>query len=76
MWLMNGMNIIGSSAIGASPGSTMHAVATGDFNADGHADILWHGDDGTPAMWLMNGMNVIGSNVIGSNPGADWHIIA
>jgi hypothetical protein len=54
----------------------MHAVATGDFNNDHHSDILWHGDDGTPAMWLMNGMSIASQGVIGFNPGSDWHIVA
>jgi hypothetical protein len=76
MWLMNGMNIISEGVIGRNPGSTMHAVATGDFNNDHHSDILWHADDGTAAMWLMNGLNVTSEGVLGFNPGADWHIVA
>ncbi len=26
-----------------------------DFNADGHADIAWHDDNGETSMWLMRG---------------------
>ena len=52
----------------ANPGPSWHIVGTGDFNADGHADILWQNDNGTPAIWLMNGLNFIGGGGI-PNPG-------
>jgi hypothetical protein len=53
----------------------MHAIATGDFDGNGKDDILWQGNDGTPAMWLMNGMSIANQSLIGFNPGADWHIV-
>ena len=50
---------------------------TGDYNGDGLSDILWQGDDGTPAIWFMNGMNFLGGAAAGSfDPGHDWHVIA
>jgi hypothetical protein len=39
---MNGAAMIGGGSLG-NPGASWHAVATGDFNGDGFADILWHG---------------------------------
>ena len=48
--------------------------ATGDFNGDGFADILWQNDDGSVAVWEMNGTNLIGSGVVG-NPGPSWHAV-
>ena len=45
----------------------------GDFNADGHSDILWQNANGTPGVWLMNGTNVAayGPGLANSDPA--WH---
>ena len=64
---MNGTNVIGSSSLG-NPGPSWHAVGTGDFNADGHADILWQNDDGEVDIWKMNGTTIVASGSVG-NPG-------
>ena len=45
----------------------------GDFNRDGHSDILWHSDSGGVALWEMNGPQLQLSTLIGS-VGTDWHI--
>jgi ELWxxDGT repeat protein len=37
IWELNGANVIGSLG---NPGPTWHTVSTGDFNGDGHSDIL------------------------------------
>jgi len=50
---MNGTSIISGANVGSNPGAARHAVGTGDFNADGKADIIWQNTDGTPAVWLM-----------------------
>ena len=58
-------------------GRAGHIEGTGDFNGDGKSDILWQGDDGTPAVWFMDGMNFLSGGAAGSfNPGHDWHVIA
>jgi hypothetical protein len=40
IWEMNGTSVIGENLVGANPGPSWHAIATGDFNSDGYADIL------------------------------------
>jgi hypothetical protein len=59
-------------AVGANPGPSWQEVGTGDFNGDGHSDILWQNTNGQVAIWEMNGTNVIGMAVVGANPGPSW----
>jgi len=66
--------VIDSGSIG-NPGSSWHVNATGDFNGDGFADILWQNDDGSVGIWEMNGTNIIGGGIIATNPGPSWHVI-
>src|SRR5262249_54837612 len=47
---------------------------TGDFNTDGHADLLWQNTSGQGYIWEMNGTSVIGTGDLG-NPGSSWHAI-
>ena len=58
----------------SNPGPSWQIKATGDFNGDGHSDILWQNTDGTPAIWLMNGTNLIGAAAL-PNPGPSWHVV-
>jgi hypothetical protein len=46
---MNGANVIGGGVLG-NPGPSWHVAGTGDFNGDGHADILWQNADGSVAI--------------------------
>jgi hypothetical protein len=55
---------------------TLASRVTNDFDGDGHADLLWQNDDGTPAVWLMNGLNLSSGANVGFNPGPAWHVIA
>ena len=50
-------------------------VGTGDFNDDGHSDILWQNASGQAAIWEMNGTNVISETAVGANPGPSWKVI-
>jgi len=44
-------------------------VGTGDFNADGRADIVWSNDlTGQRAVWLLNGRNVRGVTMFNHAP--------
>jgi ELWxxDGT repeat protein len=60
IWLMNGTTITSSGSITANgaavtPDASWHIVEIGDFNRDGHSDILWRNDNGAVSEWLMNG---------------------
>ena len=58
---MNGTNVIGGGCtVGPNPGPSWKVIGTGDFNDDGHSDILWQNTNGQAAIWEMNGTNVIG----------------
>ena len=70
---MNGTNLTGSDAV-ADPGPTWSAIGTGDFNGDGHADILLQKTDGSIAVWEMNGTSLTSSAVV-ADPGPTWSAI-
>src|SRR5262249_58280563 len=40
IWLINGTTPTAEPII-ANPGPNWHVITAGDFNGDGHADILW-----------------------------------
>jgi hypothetical protein len=63
--------------LAANPGPTWKAVGTGDFNGDGHSDILFQNTNGQAAIWDMNGLTQIagGASLVGPNPGAAWRAI-
>ena len=61
--------------VGANPGPSWKAIGTGDFNGDGHSDILWQNANGQVAIWEMNGTNVIGGGTVSANPGPSWKAI-
>jgi hypothetical protein len=53
--------------VGAAPGPSWKAIGTGDFNDDGHSDILWQNTStGQVSIWEMNGTNVIGNQLVGT----------
>ena len=68
---MNGTNVIGGGAVGPNPGPSWKAIGTGDFNDDGHSDILWQNTNGQAAIWEMNGTNVIGGGARGPQSRAE-----
>jgi ELWxxDGT repeat protein len=41
IWNMNESALVGGGAVTPNPGRIWRAVGTGDFNDDGHSDILW-----------------------------------
>ena len=66
---MNGTNVIGGGTVGANPGPSWKVVGTGDFNGDGHSDILCQNTNGQAAIWEMNGTNIIGGGTVAPIPG-------
>jgi hypothetical protein len=79
-WLMHGLNY--SDGVLLTPSSVddtnWRIVATGDFNGDGQADLIWRNQvTGTMAAWLMNGTAVGDSVFITPDTVADtnWKIV-
>jgi hypothetical protein len=72
---MNGATLIGGGAVSPNPGQNWKAIGAGDFNHDGHSDIVWQNTTGQVATWEMNGGNLIGGGTVSTNPGSSWHAI-
>jgi hypothetical protein len=81
LWMMDGDNntadVIAKAGPHASGGlAGWHVKGSGDFDGDGHADIIFQHDNGLAAMWLMDGnANTTFVGAVGPfNPGAEWQI--
>ncbi len=81
LWRMNGITM--QSGDPFSPGQVMDLnwkiVGTGDFNGDGHPDLLWHHQtQGLLALWVMNGLNQVSATSLSPDRVADtnWRIAA
>jgi uncharacterized repeat protein (TIGR03803 family) len=76
IWDMNGTTRIGGGPVSANPGPTWRAVGFGDFDADGHSDILWqNASTGLVSIWEMNGATRTGGGPLTPNPGPSWQTI-
>jgi mono/diheme cytochrome c family protein len=82
IWLMDGTTVLsGGSIFGTQPAGARWVVThTGDFDADGRADLVWRfvssdGANGTVAIWLMDGLNLVsGSSILAG--GGGWSVMA
>ena len=55
--------------------SAWHVVGVGDFNGDGHADLLWQGPTGSVVVWFNNGSTPATGRYVYSGASA-WRIVA
>lgn len=75
IWFLNGTTVSSSASLGAVSTVTWPAtsMATGDFNGDGRADILWRSNGGALAIWLLNGAAISASGNLGTVP-TNWTV--
>jgi hypothetical protein len=73
IWLMNGTSVISQTSL-PDPPVQWRIVGSGDFNADGNADILWINTvSNQPAIWEMNGTSIISAVGLVAPP-SSWRI--
>jgi hypothetical protein len=75
---LNGTTPIGGGLITNNPfGPGWDVVGTGDFNGDGHTDLVWqHEGDGLTEIQFLNGTTAIGGGTIANNPlGPGWNVV-
>jgi len=77
VWVSTFGFTIGSvaGALGPIPGRPGRRSEPGDFDHDGHSDILWQNASGQAAVWDMNRNSVIGGGAVTPNPGPGWKLI-
>ena len=77
--LLNGTQAVGGGAIANNPfDSSWQIVATGDFNGDGKADLVWrHNSDGMTEVQYLSGNTAVGGGIIANNPfDTSWSVVA
>ena len=72
IWSINKGTVAKQTVITATA-SNWDVLGSGDFNADGKADILWRDNEGNVAVWLMNGTSVAGGGVVANAP-TNWKV--
>ncbi|HZI14477.1 MAG TPA: FG-GAP-like repeat-containing protein [Myxococcus sp.] len=63
-WMMNGATVMHDSLVSwtTTNAGGWEVKGTGDFNRDGHTDVLWHnGSTGVLSVWYLQGTTVIGN---------------
>ncbi|MBA4147340.1 MAG: VCBS repeat-containing protein [Verrucomicrobia bacterium] len=65
-WFMEGTNFLGSGVLhnGKPAGLGWRAMASYDFDHNGHSDVLLQHDDGRMAIWQMNETNLVNRVVL------------
>src|SRR5499427_8933105 len=85
-WLLDGQaNVMATSILSLPCGSgcspPWQVVGAGDFNGDGHADVLWfNADTGELGEWLLDGQgNVMATSILsqtcGSGCSPPWQVV-
>jgi subtilisin-like proprotein convertase family protein len=79
-WHQDGLKRLAvGNAQPADPGDALwRVVGVGDFNADGHPDLVWQYADGTVGVWFMDRTRRIGSSLIypSGSGDASWKVVA
>ena len=80
IWIMSGLHLIDGRLLNSSATDlTWQIVGGGDFNGDGHRDLVWQNRvSGDISIWLMEATNVAGMVPVppGSGPDTNWAIRA
>jgi hypothetical protein len=83
-WTMDGPQIASAQEVtlqgnAAMPDASWSVAAIGDFNGDGHSEILWRDTNGTLMEWTLQGAQITSSQQVTlqgnpAMPDASWQI--
>ena len=74
--MMNGPQRKSDGWISAVTDQDWEIVGDGDYNGDGHADVLWRNmENGQNYMYLMDGFTIIGGGNVMSEADQNWQIV-
>jgi hypothetical protein len=73
LWLIQGIRLLRSTNLGGVD-PAWQVVGTGDYDANGTADILWQHTSGMLKLWLMDGATPLRQGSPGSVE-ASWAIV-
>ena len=79
-WLISGTNVMDTRPLSIDRITDTHwfVAAIGDFNGDGHPDVLWRNStDGSLAVWFLQNSQVIGTQYLSISHMTDpaWKIV-
>ncbi len=79
VWYLDGVSLTQTAAIPRVNDPDWHIEGTGDFNNDGHRDILWRNygsgaNGGKNVVWFMDGVNLGRAAVIPRVKDTGWYI--
>jgi VCBS repeat protein len=76
---LNDTAAVGGGILANNPfDSSWNVVGAGDFNRDGHTDLVWRrGSDGLTEVQFVKGMTAVGGGPIANNPfDSSWNVVA
>jgi hypothetical protein len=79
IWFMNGTTFVREDVFSLVTDLNWRIAGTGDFNRDGHTDILWryYGEgayQGLNVIWFMDGTKFVSETVFSQVTDASWEI--
>jgi hypothetical protein len=75
IWHLDGTTLVSTQLIQEVPDLNWKIVGTGDFNGDGHTDILWRHSIGLNGVWYMQGGTYVTSGWLQSESDSNWQIV-
>jgi hypothetical protein len=73
-WQMRGTTRVSVVPFQAAVNLAWHIEGVGDFDRDGHDDILYRNDSGALAVWKMNRMTYVSGTVFATLPSTTWRV--
>ena len=76
VWLMNGASRTSSAFVATGVDAAWKVIGVHDFDADGHADVLWQNSStGDVVVWLMNGASKTSAAFVATGVDLNWKVV-